>query len=57
MYRNVIFILCKACLGREREVKECPICLDGVEYPKNVGECPKCKTFKDEKEISEYYGK
>ncbi|MEM5687791.1 hypothetical protein AAGG43_23545 [Bacillus paranthracis] len=26
-------------------MKECPICLDGVEYPKNVGECPKCKNF------------
>ena len=24
-------------MGGEREVKECPICLDGVEYPKNVG--------------------
>ena len=33
-------------MGGEREVKECPICLDGVEYPKNVGECPKCKTFR-----------
>ncbi len=32
-------------MGGEREVKECPICLDGVEYPKNVGECPKCKNF------------
>ncbi len=29
----------------EREVKECPICLDGVEYPKNVRECQKCKNF------------
>ena len=57
MYGNVIFILYKACLGRRERVKECPICLDGVEYPKNVGECPKCKTFKDENKISEYYGK
>lgn len=32
-------------MGGERELKECPICLDGVEYPKNVGECPKCKNF------------
>lgn len=32
-------------MGGESELKECPICLDGVEYPKNVGECPKCKNF------------